>query len=760
MLPKTTGVVQMVGTLRLARSSVAAARRCSARDVPGPFMSLLVGAGCSISAGMPSTPHLVRALQYFRRHPEEPWHLLFDKTVDATSEDPVEDYPGLVEKVLALPAARQGFITSAVRWASQRRAPVSEESVLLSAILCASTLGDVPLTDRIRLGLIDEAPMARCLSRHVFTTNFDDVLPLAFHLAGRPVEVLDAGMFRHAERDASYPTIVYLHGRHLHYDLRNTRGELADMGRPQAAFEDPRLQFRRLLKSTGLLIVGYSGGNDGVMDQIESALGDADSLPFGLWWSPYPCKEALTERARIAIESSDKAHYLEPGRDAEHLLRALAHEVGIQEAVVLSDWLQETKHIGEAVEAISRRTPVRLLRFLADVQKTLAEGEEESIQRLLKRWPAASADFATVDEDPSLVGDAYSAMDFVHFLYGNHADGVETASRALAAYQQAGDLAACAVEEHALGLALPAVGDLQGSEEHLRKSIELFTQLHDDKGVGMALGTLSAVLSEMGRWDEAFACLQEKLAIHERLGDKGGVASSLGELGELHKKVGDIEEAERLLREALGTARETGEPSEIGELSRNLADLLMEQERWSDADAAYLESIEAYDSSGMWAAAAGSRIAYSEVLMATKRLFDAEQVLTNALQAGRRHARKETVHFSAVKLGIVLAALDRPTEATPLLMEGVASRDPNDTDAFDIFSLAVGYKAADKLDLAVRELHHAERMYVEGERWSDAAEVATTLADWLVRMGRVTEAAPAEERAAQYTRRAGSARVS
>jgi hypothetical protein len=51
-------VPEMVGHLRQARDSLCAARKCEARDVHGPLITVLVGAGFSVSAGLPSTAHL------------------------------------------------------------------------------------------------------------------------------------------------------------------------------------------------------------------------------------------------------------------------------------------------------------------------------------------------------------------------------------------------------------------------------------------------------------------------------------------------------------------------------------------------------------------------------------------------------------------------------------------------------------------------------------------------------------------------------
>jgi len=255
-----------------------------------------------------------------------------------------------------------------------------------------------------------------------------------------------------------------------------TRAASSRHGRPQAALKIP-------VCSLG----GYSNRpasnrrlqwrNDGVMDKSNPL---SVTLTASLWVvvESYPCKEALTERARIAIESSDKAHYSNQGAMLNISCEPCSRG-GDSGSRRLERLASRDKAHREAVEAISRR-PGQVAALPRRCPKTLAEGEEESIQRLLKRWPAASADFATVDEDPSLVGDAYSAMDFVHFCTAITPTGWKRQAAHLPPTSSRRSRSLCG-GEHALGLALPAVGDLKVRRTP-PQSIELFTQLHDDKG--------------------------------------------------------------------------------------------------------------------------------------------------------------------------------------------------------------------------------------------------------------------------------------
>src|SRR6185436_20170539 len=97
-----------------------------------------------------------------------------------------------------------------------------------------------------------------------------------------------------------YPRVGYLHGCHLHYSLRNTPSEIA---RPEAdrtgGVDLPGLflRFRDVLRSTGLIVLGYSGWDDRAVRAIGDALADGESLPFGLYWGARYGESSLSHTA-------------------------------------------------------------------------------------------------------------------------------------------------------------------------------------------------------------------------------------------------------------------------------------------------------------------------------------------------------------------------------------------------------------------------------------------------------------------------------
>ena len=162
---------------------------------------------------------------------------------------------------------------------------------------------------RVLASLISSG-VIRCL----FTTNFDplveratgvtdDLLPpdRQAHLTVSAIDSVERG--QRCFREDAWPLLVKLHGDYQSDHLKNTAQELQT--------QDERL--RRVLVDSlarfGLVVVGYSGRDDSIMDALDEAIAHKGAFPAGLWWvarpgaSLLPRVAALLERAaRSGIE--------------------------------------------------------------------------------------------------------------------------------------------------------------------------------------------------------------------------------------------------------------------------------------------------------------------------------------------------------------------------------------------------------------------------------------------------------------------------
>ncbi|WP_340318066.1 SIR2 family protein [Rhizorhabdus argentea] len=143
-------------------------------------------------------------------------------------------------------------------------------------------------------------------SNIIWTTNFDHLLDDACArtfgtTAALNISSLDgSGLAGEFISEQQWPIEVKLHGDFRSRRLKNTSEEL----RHQDA------KFRRQLvdacRRFGLVVAGYSGRDDSVMDALEAALEEADAYPGGLFWlhrgdqSPFERVSRLLERAAAA----------------------------------------------------------------------------------------------------------------------------------------------------------------------------------------------------------------------------------------------------------------------------------------------------------------------------------------------------------------------------------------------------------------------------------------------------------------------------
>jgi NAD-dependent SIR2 family protein deacetylase len=159
------------------------------------------------------------------------------------------------------------------------------------------------------------------LTRLVWTTNFDplvaDACAKVYDATGPLTTVaLDApDLAAQCIADGRWPVEVKLHGDFRSRRLKNTGDELRQ--------QDARL--RRVLVDScrrfGLVVAGYSGRDDSVMDALEEAVERSGAFPAGLFWlhrgddPPLPrvgrlltrAAQAGTEAVLVVVQNFDEA---------------------------------------------------------------------------------------------------------------------------------------------------------------------------------------------------------------------------------------------------------------------------------------------------------------------------------------------------------------------------------------------------------------------------------------------------------------------
>jgi hypothetical protein len=165
--------------------------------------------------------------------------------------------------------------------------------------IAAKIAGGKPSYGHIALATLMKAGHTRL----VWTTNFDpliaDACAKVYDGTGHLTTVaLDApGLGREVIHGERWPAEIKLHGDFRSRRLKNTADELREQ---DAVLRDGLIS---MCGRAGLVVAGYSGRDDSIMDSLEAALKQTNPFPGGLFWLgradgvPLPRVAALLQRA-------------------------------------------------------------------------------------------------------------------------------------------------------------------------------------------------------------------------------------------------------------------------------------------------------------------------------------------------------------------------------------------------------------------------------------------------------------------------------
>jgi len=145
----------------------------------------------------------------------------------------------------------------------------------------------------------------------VFTTNFDQLIERATVLASECLPLKGRGHATVAAidnperaercvRESDWPLIAKLHGDFQSTALKNTSVELVSQD------ERMRKALRALCYRFGLIVVGYSGRDESVMDALEACLELPGAFPTGLFWVTSDATTLLPSVNRL-MENAQRA---------------------------------------------------------------------------------------------------------------------------------------------------------------------------------------------------------------------------------------------------------------------------------------------------------------------------------------------------------------------------------------------------------------------------------------------------------------------
>lgn len=238
-----------------------------------PNFALLLGSGASVTSGVKTAEEMVLDWRQLLHRQSRTADRYADWILRQDWYQSEDEYSYLFEEVYDQPAQRRVFVEECVKHAH-------------------AGLGYVYLADLLANRFFDV----------VFTTNFDDLLNEACYLYSdglRPIVAAHDSAIQSIRISSERPKIIKLHGDFLYDDIKNTLSELETLE------ANTKRKLSQFAKEYGLIVLGYSGRDRSVMDNLELLLRDEENFPYGIYWcvrgDPEPSKRLKSLLARDRV---------------------------------------------------------------------------------------------------------------------------------------------------------------------------------------------------------------------------------------------------------------------------------------------------------------------------------------------------------------------------------------------------------------------------------------------------------------------------
>ncbi len=255
---------------------------CESSKVPDKHFAFFLGAGCSVSSGIPTAGSLVNDSWLPRlRNRNAPdrkdlgaW--IIEQFPDYKPENAADFYGPVMDLLFPMPDDRQMEIETQCH----EKYPTFGYAMLASLI--ARDGGHFNI---------------------VITTNFDDLIADALYLftTARPLVIAHESLAGFIRPTRTRPLVVKLHGD-AHLEPHNTADETASLQ------EEVQRPVAGLLHDRGLIVMGYGGNDKGIKNMLEGL--PKEALPFGVFWVSHKEPQGimrpwLETRKAFWIESAD-----------------------------------------------------------------------------------------------------------------------------------------------------------------------------------------------------------------------------------------------------------------------------------------------------------------------------------------------------------------------------------------------------------------------------------------------------------------------
>lgn len=609
--PREVDVDELANQLRLARGdSVWPAVADRPDDADGTGAVFLIGAGCSWSAGVPLAAQIAKNCAPLLAN-----RLSDGKVRKATSESALK-WLKANKHISDRDGATWADYYSEI-FARHFRSDPQQRRIIQENVAKAKGINWA----HICLGeLVDQH-----FVHTVLTTNFDRLVLEGIVLTGRVPIIADGveALTRISPRPTT-PQVVHLHGSVHAYSPLNSPEAMVGAGR---TLPMQGTMYGVLRDTDFLVVVGYAGGEDGVMALLSEAIKVLPNL--GIYWVFLENSfDTIRQPVKDILQGPNKFYLL--GQDADVFFASLTRALGVQPSWMTSP-LSPLQARLKAVQYDKSNPDIALAvagygRALASFADTVRvpHSDEATIER------AAGLSLAGRDDE-------------VLMLISKAAAAKHASARRLRA------------------ISLQRVGDSQGSAKVLADAARLWEDYlrevpTDGEGfwrLGQTQASLAEKAKKSARWDRAIAAYQAAIKLLKRrqkgwiecrsdlagavveAGAKGGdekaISSAIAGLEDLRRtgqfgteslsgaRVHDLRGTLLLMRANLRKRREAFEMAIAA--SQEAVAGVWSSRSTSEAIGAHHHLAQAYRDFGLWLRASGQRTEAVTLLTEAATLF-------------------------------------------------------------------------------------------------------------------------------------------
>jgi tetratricopeptide (TPR) repeat protein len=211
--------------------------------------------------------------------------------------------------------------------------------------------------------------IANNLVNSVITTNFDDLAYSACtsYTGIRPIVYAYGVLASEMRVTAQRPKIIKMHGDYLYSTLKNTRSE--------TALQDPNMarQVSQVLNEYGLLVIGYSGGDESVMEIFEQISEKND-----LYWCVMRGEEPSDHVRQLLVE---KGGFLVEIDGFDELMNDIRRNVGLNVGKMFGSIQERQDQMIESLKSFAPRYSIDILGEVVEaLQNQSRQARREQVQ--------------------------------------------------------------------------------------------------------------------------------------------------------------------------------------------------------------------------------------------------------------------------------------------------------------------------------------------------------------------------------------------